>query len=113
MSAVPGIGFGIHLCDVFAGAAAIAGLAGVDDASLGCWSVCTLASAEMGAAITLEATAAELEETAAVVSALRLMVPIAENTSSTVVALKPHNCSIDCIAAKLVLTFVPNKARFT
>jgi len=57
----------------------------------------------MGAAITLEATAAE--ETAAAVFELRLMVPIAENTSSTVVALKPNNCSTDCIAAKLVFTF--------
>ena len=104
MGAVPGIGFAFHLCDVFAGAAAIAGLAGVDDASLGCWSVCTLASAEMGAAITLEATAAE-ETAAAAISALRLMVPIAENTSSPVVALKPHKCSTDCIAAKLVFTF--------
>ena len=68
MSAVPGIGASFFLCDGLAGAAAIAGLAGVDDASLGCWSVGTLASAEMGAAITLEATAAE--ETAAAVSAL-------------------------------------------
>ena len=33
------------------------------------------------------------------------MVPIAENTSSTVVALKPHNCSNACIPAKLVFTF--------
>ena len=97
MCGVPGIGFGIHLCGFFAGAAAIAGLAGVDDGSLGCWSVCTLASAEMGAAITLEATAAE--ETAAAVSAFRLMVPIAENTSSTVVALKPHSSISDSNAA--------------
>ena len=53
MSAVPAIGFSFLLCDVFAGAAAIAGLAGVDDASLGCWSVCSLASAEMGTTITV------------------------------------------------------------
>ena len=53
---------------------------------------------------TVELAAAE-ETAAAAISALRLMVPIAENTSSPVFALKPHNCSSDCIPAKLVFTF--------
>ena len=53
---------------------------------------------------TVEATAAT-DAVAAATRALRLMVPIAENTSSTVVALKPHNCSTVSIPAKLVFTF--------